>query len=133
MSENTEYFKIKIGSNRNFGITFSIFFFILSIYLFVNENIFWLVFSILCCLFLFFSFYKHALLFPFNFLWFKFGILLGNLVAPIVMSLIFFLIFTPIGFLLKLFGKDLLKLKPSNKDTYWDERKETMNPFEDQF
>ena len=49
------------------------------------------------------------------------------------MSLIFFLIFTPIGFLLKLFGKDLLKLKPSNKDTYWDERKETMNPFEDQF
>jgi len=56
---------------------------------------------------------------PLNLLWFKFGILLGKIVSPVVMGIIFFLVVTPISIILKIFGKDVLNLKFNNNKTYW--------------
>ena len=69
---------------------------------------------------------------PLNKLWFYFGILLGNVVAPIIMSLLFFLVVTPTGLLVRFFGKDLLKLKKSKKDTYWI-KKDYKSKMKNQF
>ena len=64
---------------------------------------------------------------------FKFGILLGSVVSPIVMGLVFFLVVTPISLLLKLFGKDVLMLKKNNLKTYWIQKKDPKSRMEDQF
>ena len=63
--------------------------------------------------------FNSKILGPLNQIWFKFGILLGKVVSPIVMGIIFFLVITPISILLKIFGKDVLKLKLNNNETYW--------------
>ena len=67
-----------------------------------------------------------------NLLWFKFGMLLGKIVSPIIMAFVFFGVVTPTGLIMKLFNKDLLKLKRKNKDSYWIDRKsksEMKNQF----
>ena len=62
---------------------------------------------------------NSKILSPLNLLWFKFGILLGKIVSPVVMGIIFFLVVTPISIILKIFGKDVLNLKFNNNKTYW--------------
>ena len=127
--------KIKIPSNRSFGIFFFIIFLIISIFPITNDKniVFWSL--ILALIFLFLGIANSSLLSPLNKLWFKLGVLLGNLISPIVMSAIFFLVVTPIGILMRLIGKDLLKLK-KNKLTksYWIERNTKIkNKMKDQF
>ena len=69
-----------------------------------------------------------------NKLWFKFGLIMGNIVSPIVMSLIYFSILTPIGLVLKLCGKDLLNERlDKNKSSYWNKRKNPIRSMRDQF
>jgi hypothetical protein len=69
-----------------------------------------------------------------NYLWFKLGILLGRVVSPIIMVLIFFLIIFPTGLLLRLFRKDVLGLRfDKNKKTYWVHRDEPMQSMKNQF
>ena len=82
--------KIKMPTNRNFGIVFFIIFLIISIWPLLNENQirFWslaisLIFFVLGAI-------NSKLLTPLNKVWFKFGILIGNIIAPIVMGIIFF-------------------------------------------
>ena len=70
---------------------------------------------------------------PLNKLWFKFGILLGNFVSPIIMGIIFFVIVTPTALIMKFLGKDLLNLKKSNKSTYWIERSKIKSKMKNQF
>ena len=70
---------------------------------------------------------------PLNKLWFKFGILLGKIVSPLVMGIIFFLVVTPIGILMKILKKDLLNLKFNNKETYWIEKNEPKSKMKNQF
>jgi len=125
--------KIKIGSNRSFGVVFFIVFFLISIYLFLNNGsvYYWLLFLSLA--FLILGLLNSKLLYPLNFIWFKFGILLGRIVSPMIMGVIFFLVVTPTSILLKIFGKDVLKLKYNNSKTYWLHKNEPKTKMKNQF
>ena len=111
--------KIKVSSNKSFGIVFSIFFLLISIYPLLNNDpiYYWSLF--VSFIFLVLGLMNSKILSPLNLLWFKFGILLGKIVSPIVMGIIFFLVVTPISVILKIFGKDVLNLKFNNNKTYW--------------
>ena len=111
--------KIKVSSNKSFGIVFSIFFLLISIYPLLNNNpiYYWSLF--VSFIFLVLGLMNSKILSPLNLLWFKFGILLGKIVSPVVMGIIFFLVVTPISIILKIFGKDVLNLKFNNNKTYW--------------
>ena len=125
--------KIKISSNKNFGIVFSIFFLLISIYLLLNNNpiYYWSLF--VSFIFLVLGLMNSKILSPLNLLWFKFGILLGKIVAPVIMGVIFFLVVTPISIILKIFGKDVLNLKFNNNKTYWIVKDGPKNNMKKQF
>ena len=125
---------IKIGSNKSFGIVFFLVFLLISIYpLINNENVrYWLL--IVSLIFLILGLLNSTILSPLNKLWFKFGILLGKIVSPLVMGIIFFLVVTPIGLLMKIFKKDLLNLTFNDKKkTYWIEKTEPKSKMKNQF
>ena len=106
---------IERSNERSFGIVFTIFFVILSIYPIINKetvNVFFLVISII---FLMITIIRPQLFYFLNKIWFKFGILLGKIVSPLVMAIIFYLTVTPTGIIMRLLGKDLLKKKNRNK------------------
>tara|TARA_B110000305_G_C19066701_1_gene459652 strand:- start:121 stop:510 length:390 start_codon:yes stop_codon:yes gene_type:complete len=125
--------KIKISSNKSFGIVFFIFFMMISLYpLFKNGDIrVWA--SILAVIFLILGLLNSSFLNPLNKVWFKFGILLGNFVSPIVMGIVFFFIVTPTALIMKIFGKNLLNLKRDNKQSYWVERSSIKSKMKNQF
>ena len=76
---------------------------------------------------------NSKLLTPLNILWFKFGLLLGKIVSPLVMGIIFFFVVTPIAILMRIFKKDLLKLKYNSKSSYWIEKNEPKSKMKNQF
>ena len=124
---------IKIGTNRSFGIVFFLFFLIISLYpLIYDENIrnWSLIISII---FLVLGLLNSKLLDPLNKIWFKFGFLLGKIISPIVMGIIFFLVVTPIGLFMRLLKKDLLNLKFNKKNTYWIEKSGPKSKMKNQF
>ena len=125
--------EIKISSNRSFGIVFFIFFLFVALYpLFNNEDIkLWSL--IISIIFLILGLLNSKVLTPLNRIWFKFGIILGKIVSPFVMGIIYFLIVTPIGLIMKLFGKDLLNLKYENKNSYWIEKTGPKSKMKNQF
>ena len=125
--------KIKVGSNKSFGIVFCVFFLIVSLYPLINgENIrLWSLF--LSVIFLILGLLNSRILTPLNILWFKFGIFLGRFVSPIVMGLVFFLVVTPTGLIMRMFRKDLLKLKKNDLNTYWINRSEPKSDMKNQF
>ena len=124
---------IKISSNRSFGIVFFLFFLIVSIFpLFKDEDIrIWAV--IVAIIFLILGLLNSSTLSPLNKIWFKFGILLGNFISPIIMGLVFFTVVTPTAFLMRAFGKDLLNLKKNNKKSYWIKKSSIKSKMKDQF
>ena len=125
--------KIRVGSNKSFGIVFCVFFLIVSLYPLINgENIrLWSLF--LSVIFLILGLLNSRILTPLNILWFKFGIFLGRFVSPIVMGLVFFLVVTPTGLIMRMFKKDLLKLKKNELNTYWINRSESKSDMKNQF
>ena len=125
--------KIKIGSNRNFGIVFFIVFLIIAFWPLLNSNEinYWsLAISIT---FLILGLANSKILTPLNKIWFKFGILLGNVIAPIVMGIIFFLIVTPTSIIMKILGKDILNLKKNNNNSYWIEKSNQNSKMKNQY
>ncbi len=123
----------KVGSNKSFGIVFFVVFLLISFYpLLNNESIrLWsLVFSFI---FLVLGILNSNILTPLNKLWYKFGILLGKIISPIIMGIIFFLVVTPIGLLMRLLGKDILNLKYSNNKSYWIEKTGPKSKMKNQF
>ena len=124
---------IKIGSNRSFGIVFFIVFLLISFYPLINgENLrYWSLFVSL--IFLILGFFNSKILTPLNKIWFKFGILLGKIISPLVMGFIFFVVVTPIGLLMRMLEKDLLNLKFNNNKSYWIEKKGPKSKMKDQF
>jgi len=124
--------KINISSNRSFGLVFFAVFLIISTWpLLDNQDIrIWSL--IVSLIFLILGILNSNLLKPFNKIWFKFGMFLGSIVSPLVMGLVFFLVVTPTGFIMRLFGKDLLKLKKNKNNTYWIEKNYKSN-MKDQF
>ena len=117
---------IKISSNRSFGFVFFVVFFVISLWPILSENEIRIWSLILSVIFLILGILNSKILTPLNKAWFRFGIFLGNFIAPIVMGIVFFLVVTPTGILAKLFKKDLINLKKNNDKTYWVEKKETI-------
>jgi hypothetical protein len=121
------------SSNKSFGIVFFFVFFLIGIYPLLNSNDlrFWSLF--LSIIFLILGLMNSKILTPLNRIWFKFGVLLGTIVSPFVMGVIFFFIVTPIGVIMRITGKDLLSLKYSNKNTYWIEKSGPKSRMRNQF
>ena len=125
--------KIKLPSNRNFGIIFSIVFLIISLWPLLSQNDIRIWSLIIAGIFLVLGLINSKLLLPLNKIWFKFGIFLGNFIAPIVMGIVYFMVVTPTGLIMRLLRKDLLNLKKNNKDTYWIEKDNSNNDLKNQF
>tara|TARA_Y100001958_G_C21129211_1_gene471032 strand:+ start:683 stop:1078 length:396 start_codon:yes stop_codon:yes gene_type:complete len=125
--------KIKPGSNKSFGIVFFIVFFIIALYplIYKEELRIWsLVVSII---FLILGLVNSKILSPLNKIWFKFGLFLGRIISPLIMGMIFFFVVTPIGYLMRLIGKDLLNLKYNDNKTYWIEKNGPKSKMKNQF
>ena len=124
---------IKLPSNRNFGIVFFIVFLIIALWPILKQNEIRIWSLIISFIFFVLGLINSKLLTPLNKLWFKFGILLGNIISPIVMGIVFFLVVTPTGLIMRIFRKDILKLKKNNKDSYWIDKDNTNNSMRNQF
>ena len=124
---------IKISSNRSFGIVFFIVFLLIALYplTYGGEIRIWSL--IISILFLILGLLNSKILAPLNKIWFKFGILLGKIVSPLIMGIIFFLVVTPIGFIMRLLGKDVLNLKYDKNKSYWIEKKGPKSKMKNQF
>ena len=124
----------KKSSNKSFGILFFVVFLGLGLWPLTNDknlNIYLIIISII---FLILGLLNSKLLSPLNLFWIKFGELLGKIIAPIVMAIIYFFILTPISLTIRLFGKDLLSLKFSKQlKTYWIKRKKDLGSMNKQF
>ena len=124
--------KIKISSNKSFGIVFFVVFLAISFYPLINNNDYRLWSLILSLIFLILGLMNSSILTPLNLIWFKFGMLLARFISPIIMALVFFCVVTPTGLIMKLFNKDLLRLKKKEIKSYWIERK-TKSEMKNQF
>ena len=124
---------IKISTNKSFGLVFFVVFFLISVYPLLNaENIrFWSL--IVAIIFLTLGLLNSKILTPLNKIWFKFGLLLGSIVSPIVMSVIFFFVVTPISSIMRILGKDILNLKWNNTNSYWIEKSGPKSKMKNQF
>ena len=125
--------EIKISSNRSFGIVFFIVFLLISIYPLLNDDHLRIWSLIISIIFLILGLLNSKILSPLNKIWFKFGILLGKIISPLIMGLIFFVVVTPIGLLMRLFNKDLINLKFNKSKSYWIEKKEPKSKMKNQF
>ena len=125
--------KIKIGSNRSFGLVFSIVFLIISLFPLLNDDSIRIWSIILSLIFFILGLLNSNILAPLNRIWFKFGIILGGIVSPIIMGLVFFLVVTPTSLILKLFKKDILNLKKNDSVTYWIIKSDKKSKMKNQF
>ena len=125
---------MKKSSEKSFGILFGVVFIIISIWPLFYSNSLRVWSLILAITFFLITFLKPSLLKPFNNAWIKLGELLGRIIAPIVMAIVYFLILTPISLLVRLFGKDLIGMKFSNDiKSYWIKRKKHLGSMDKQF
>ena len=125
--------KIKMSSNRSFGILFFIVFVIIGLWPLLNDADIRIWSILLSLVFLILGIFNSKILTPFNRIWVRFGIILGTIIAPFVMGLVFFIVITPIGIVMRLLGKDLLNIKYSNKISYWIKRDKNIGPMKKQF
>lgn len=125
--------QINISSNRSFGLVFFCFFLIIAIYSFLKSGNIQLWSLIISIIFLILGILNSKILSPLNKIWFKFGIILGNLVSPIILGAIFLFIVTPTAFIMRILNKNLLNLKKNNKNSYWVKRSKIKSKMKDQF
>ena len=125
--------EIKVGSNRSFGIVFFIVFLLIGLYPLLKNNDIRIWSLIISSVFLLLGLKNSKILTPLNILWFKFGMLLGKYVSPIVMGLVFFLVVTPTGIIMRILNKDLLQLKKKNINSYWIKRDNQKSDMKNQF
>ena len=122
------------SSNRSFGLLFFIVFIVVGLWPVIKgetANIYLILISLF---FLIFGLINSIILSPFNKAWIKFGEILGLIIAPIIMALVYFIILTPISLIVRMFGKDLLGLKFLKKqDTYWIKRVKKLGTMKKQF
>ena len=124
---------VKIGSNRSFGIVFFIVFLLIAFYPLINQGEIRIWSVLISLLFLILGIINSKILTPLNKAWFKFGIFLGKIISPIVMGIIFFLVVTPIAFLMRILKKDLLNLKYNKNSSYWVEKTDPKSTMKNQF
>ena len=125
--------KIQISSNRSFGIVFFALFLLIAIYPLINNGDVRIWSIIISLIFLILGLINSKILTPLNLLWFKFGVFLGKIVSPIILGIIFFLVVTPTGILMRAFKKDLLNLKFNLNKSYWIEKKGPKSKMKNQF
>ena len=121
-------------AEKNFGILFGLIFSIISFWPILSGSNFRLWSCIIAIIFFMCAFLKPIFFKPLNKVWIKFGEVLGLIIAPIVMALIYFIILTPISLIVRILGKDLLSLKFIKKqDTYWIRRVKKLGTMKKQF
>ena len=126
--------KIKIPSNRSFGLVFFVVFLIIALWPLKSGEEFRLWSLVLSIIFFILGVLNSKLLTPLNRLWIKFGFLLGNIISPIVMGIVYFIVVTPTGVFMRLLGKDLLKTsKKIYAPTYWIKRNKQQSSMKKQF
>ena len=127
---------LQLPSNKKFGFFFTFILMVVTAYFYHVEKIVWAyIFVALASIFLFITLVKSEALLPLNKVWMLFGLLLGRLISPIVIGIIFLGLFTPIAILMRLSGRDELRLKFVQKSSHWITRKEPINSqsFKNQF
>ena len=127
------YKDIKIGSNRSFGVVFFVVFLLIGLWPILKGNELRIWSIVISLIFLILGILNSKILTPFNKVWFRFGIFLGNFISPIIMGIVFFLVVTPTGLIMKLFRKDLINLRKNNSSTYWIEKKDINSSMKNQF
>ena len=125
--------KVWMSSNRSFGLVFFAFFLIVGLWpIFQYEDVrIWSI--IVAFIFLILGILDSKYLTPLNRFWMKFGLFLGKIISPIVMGIVFFLVVTPIGIIMKIFRKDLLNIKYKKNQSYWVHRKNKFGSMKKQF
>ena len=125
--------EIKLPTNRNFGMLFFLVFSIISLFPLLNHENIRIWSTIIALVFLVLGLLNSKFLTPLNKIWFRFGIILGNFVSPIVMGIVFFAIVTPTSLIMRVFGKNLLNLQKGNKKTFWIEKSKIKSKMKNQF
>lgn len=132
-----KYSDLKLPSNKKFGYFFTLVFLCASGYFyFLNILLFSYLFFVLFFAFLLITRIKPNLLLPLNKLWMGIGFLLGYIVSPIILGIIYFGLFTSVGLVMKFFGRDELVLKLKYKESYWRDRSADelyLESFKNQF
>ena len=124
----------KNNQNRGFGLLFFIVFFVLAVWPLTKKGEINLYLISISLIFLVLGLLNSKILSPFNNAWVKLGEILGRIIAPIVMAIIYFLILTPISLLVRLFGKDLIGIKFGvDIKSYWVKRKKNIGSMDKQF
>ena len=118
---------INLPSNSKFGFFFTFVFAVVAAYFFITVNLTWAyVFIALALLFSMITLVNDKLLLPLNKLWMRFGFLIGIIISPIVLGIIFFGVITPYGLIMRLFGRDELRLHKKTTKTNWVSRSQDM-------
>ena len=134
MLENSRNFSIEYGSEKSFGVVFSFVFFLIALYSLFKGQDFHIWAFLIAFAFLMLGFWSPKTLIIPNKLWFRFGMLIGHLMTPILMVLIYFIAVLPTGLIMRILGKDLLKTRLDKKaESYWIIRDEKMGPMKNQF
>lgn len=129
---------MQLPSNRKFGFFFTFVFFICSLYFYYNSfSIFYYLITIsLSILTLIITLLNSNLLLPFNKGWMSIGYILGIVISPIILSIMYFILITPFGLIRQIFGKDELVLKNKKLNSYWQDREKNdkiNQSFKNQF
>ena len=114
-------------------LLFFIVFTVIGLWPLIDGNNPRVIFFLIAIIFLILGLLNSEFLTPLNKIWFKFGIFLGKIISPVIMGIIFFLVVTPIGLIMRLLGKDVLNLKYNNKKTYWIEKNGPKSKMKNQF
>ena len=125
--------EIKISSNRSFGVVFFIVFLLVALFPLLKGYDLRIWSLVISLIFLALGLLNSKILTPLNRLWFKFGLLLGRFISPLIMGIIFFVVVTPIGIIMRLLKKDLLNLKYNKKETYWIDKSGPKSKMKNQF
>lgn len=124
----------KQSSIKSFGILFFLIFLIIGLWPLLDDKEIRIWSIALSIIFLLLGLTKSKILIPINNYWIKLGEFLGKIIAPIVMLVVFLFVVTPMSFLVKIIGKDLLGLKFSKKNnSYWIKRENKLGPMKNQF
>ncbi len=124
---------VKISSNRSFGVVFFVVFLLIALYPVINNEEIRVWSLIVSLVFLVLGLLNSKILNPLNQIWFKFGVLLGRIISPFIMAIIFFFVVTPIGLIMRTLGKDILNLRYNTKKTYWIEKTGPKSKMKNQF
>ena len=123
----------KKNSNKSFGVLFFIVFLLIALWPLVKGDSLRIWSLLIAVIFLVLGLLNSKILNPFKRIWIKFGEILGKVIAPLVLSIVYFIVITPIGLLLRIFGKDLLGIKFLEKKSYWIKRDKDLGSMKNQF